>query len=68
MTDPRFLLPQTTVPADFLDGLLDRWDKAMFAWQETFLHAWAEHDWKMTHLQLQADEPATFTEDDHEGR
>ena len=47
--DPRLLLPQTTVPADFLGGLLDRWDKAMFAWQETCLNAWAVHDWKAAH-------------------
>jgi hypothetical protein len=50
VSDPRLLLPQTTVPADFLGGLLDRWDKTMFAWQETCLTAWAVHDWKVAHL------------------
>jgi len=49
MIDPRVLLPQTTVPADFLGGLLDRHDKAMFQWQETCLNAWAVHDWKAAH-------------------
>lgn len=49
MSDPRLLLPATTIPAGFLGGLIDRWDHSMFQWQETFLNAWAEHDWKVAH-------------------